>query len=109
MSGNVCTVSWQPGPLSASSSVQITATFPGDVNNRGSSGRFQFNVNAATNSTSVVGTLPSVTSFLAGVVAGALVGILATASYLARKRGKTAAWTEARANVLAEIRHQTRG
>ena len=49
-----CSIGWQPGQPVPSGPVQITATFPGDVNNRGSSGEFQVEVEQAVSATSVV-------------------------------------------------------
>ena len=88
ISGNACTVSWQPSLPISGSPVQITATFLGDLNNKGSSGRFQLSVSEAANSTSVAGAPRSVEVFFAGLGVGALVAMVGAALYLVRIRGR---------------------
>lgn len=62
ISSSGCAVSWQPSPPVLSSKVEITATFSGNANDKGSSGDFQLALNKATSATSVVCTPQTVTA-----------------------------------------------
>jgi YVTN family beta-propeller protein len=74
ISGDVCTVRWQPSSPFPASPVRIMATFRGDVNNKRSSSQFQVSLTVAASSTSVVCTPQSVAAGSSTECTGSVTG-----------------------------------